>query len=103
MGKLTVLIGAPSNGGDGAVDSVNGKTGIVLLNGTDIPLLNGTTTPTVTDSIADLSIEVDKKVDSVTTGEPTGSYAIGNIVSLTQAEYDAGTKIATTIYNITDA
>ena len=39
-------------------------------------------------------------VNSSTTGEPTGSDAILNIVSLTQAEYDAGTKIATTLYVI---
>ncbi len=46
---------------------------------------------------------LDKKVNSVTTGEPTGSDVVLNVVSLTQAEYDAGTPIATTIYNITDA
>jgi hypothetical protein len=39
-------------------------------------------------------------VNSSTTGEPTGSDVILNIVSLTQAEYDAGTKIATTFYII---
>ena len=43
------------------------------------------------------------KLNSITTGEPTGADAIGNIVSLTQAEYDAGTPLATTIYIITDA
>jgi hypothetical protein len=39
-------------------------------------------------------------VNSSITGEPTGSDIILNIVSLTQAEYDAGTKIATTFYII---
>ena len=39
-------------------------------------------------------------VNSSVTGEPTGSDVILNIVSLTQAEYDAGTKIATTFYII---
>ena len=39
-------------------------------------------------------------VNSSTTGEPTGSDVVLNIVSLTQAEYDAGTKIATTLYVI---
>ena len=39
-------------------------------------------------------------VNSSATGEPTGSDVILNIVSLTQAEYDAGTKIATTFYII---
>ena len=42
-------------------------------------------------------------IKSTTIGEPIGSDVIGNIVSLTQAEYDAGTPVATTIYNITDA
>ena len=42
-------------------------------------------------------------INSKTAGEPTGSDVILNTVSLTQAEYDLGTPIATTIYNITDA
>jgi hypothetical protein len=41
-------------------------------------------------------------INSITTSEPTGSDAVLNVVSLTQAEYDAGTKIATTFYIITD-
>ena len=41
-------------------------------------------------------------INSITTGEPTGSYAVLNVVSLTQAEYDAGAKVATTFYIITD-
>lgn len=40
-------------------------------------------------------------VDSTTTGEPSGSDQVVNIVSLTQAEYDAGTPVATTLYIIT--
>ncbi len=40
-------------------------------------------------------------VTSVTTGEPSGSDSVINIVSLTQAEYDAGTPVATTLYIIT--
>lgn len=42
-------------------------------------------------------------INSTTTGEPTGSDVVLNTVSLTQAEYDAGTPIATTLYIITDA
>ena len=42
-------------------------------------------------------------INTTVTGEPTGSDLVLNIVSLTQAEYDAGTPVATTIYNITDA
>ena len=41
------------------------------------------------------------KIDSVTSGEPTGSDKVLNIVSLTQAEYDAGTPNADTFYIIT--
>jgi len=42
-------------------------------------------------------------IDSVTTGEPTGSDAVLNVVSLTSAEFAAGTPVATTLYLITDA
>ena len=40
---------------------------------------------------------------SNTTDEPSGSDSIANIVSLTQAEYDAGLISQTTLYIITDA
>ena len=39
--------------------------------------------------------------NSGTTGEPSGSDVMVNIVSLTQAEYDAGTPVSTTLYIIT--
>ena len=39
-------------------------------------------------------------INSTVTGEPTGSDLVLNVVSLTQAEYDAGTKVATTLYVI---
>jgi len=41
-------------------------------------------------------------IDSIVDGEPTGSDRVINVVSLIQAEYDAGSKIATTLYIITD-
>ena len=47
-------------------------------------------------------IALDNKVGSVTTGEPTGSNKVPNMVSLTQAQYDAGTPISDTFYVITD-
>lgn len=50
-------------------------------------------------------VEVGSEVNTInskTAGEPTGSDVILNTVSLTQAEYDAGTPIATTLYVITD-
>ena len=46
-------------------------------------------------------------IKSITTGEPVGSDSIGNVVSLTQAEYDTGVAFSlinpTTTYLITDA
>ena len=54
-----------------------------------------------------VTTEEENTIDSITSGEPTGSDQVVNVVSLTQAEYDAGvialTINATTIYNITDA
>jgi hypothetical protein len=44
---------------------------------------------------------IDAGVKSSTSGEPSGSDSVINIVSLTQAEYDAGTPVATTLYIIT--
>ena len=40
-------------------------------------------------------------INTTATGEPTGSDLVLNVVSLTQAEYDAGSKVATTFYIIT--
>jgi hypothetical protein len=40
-------------------------------------------------------------VTSVTSGEPSGSDQVINIVSLSQTEYNNGTKVATTLYIIT--
>jgi hypothetical protein len=42
-------------------------------------------------------------VKTTTASEPSGSDKVINMLSLTQAEYDAGTPIATTFYIITDA
>jgi hypothetical protein len=39
-------------------------------------------------------------INSTVTGEPTGSDVVPNIVSLTQAEYDAGTPVSNTLYII---
>ena len=39
-------------------------------------------------------------LDSDLTGEPSGSDIVINVVSLTQAEYDAGSPVSTTLYNI---
>jgi len=40
-------------------------------------------------------------IESAVAGEPTGSDVVLNVVSLTQAEYDAGTPVTTTFYIIT--
>ena len=39
-------------------------------------------------------------INSTTTSEPTGSDLVYNVVSFTQAEYDAGSPVATTFYLI---
>jgi|GEM_PF-2682344 len=50
-----------------------------------------------------VTTEEENTINSVTTGEPSGSDVVANVVSLTQAEYDAGSPNATTFYIITDA
>lgn len=80
-------------GGSGEVtDATTTVKGIVKLAG---DLAGTADAPTVPELV--------NKVSSVLTGEPTGATAIKNMVSLTQAQYDAGTKVATTLYIITDA
>ncbi len=154
--KVKIVVGFPANGGGGGdVDSVNGQTGVVVLDKSDIglsnvdntsdadkPISNATQTAlddlqqeipnpnnlvnqfttdtqgvsgrftvqtpldTNTSDAASVGYVLGKtndKVSSNTTGEPTGSDVVLNVVSLTQAEYDAGTPIATTFYLITDA
>ncbi len=39
-------------------------------------------------------------INSATSGEPSGSDVVLNVVSLTQAEYDASTPVSTTFYII---
>jgi len=48
-----------------------------------------------------VAINPPKALDSKVTGEPTGSDQVLNVVSLTQAEYDAGTPVTGTFYIIT--
>lgn len=51
--------------------------------------------------------KTDNKLNSVTTGEPTGATVIGNVVEISQADYDtafnAGNLVATTLYLTPDA
>ena len=70
------------------------KTGITAQQSADI---------TANNAKVGVTNEEQNTINSVTTGEPTGSDVVLNVVSLTQAEYDAGTPVATTLYVITDA
>lgn len=51
--------------------------------------------------------KTDDKLNSTTTGEPTGASVIGNVVEISQADYDtaftAGNLVATTLYLTPDA
>ena len=95
------------NSGDNTGVEVSVSSGIKLTTDEDINIVNPLATDeTITkvigrDSNGNLK-EVDK-VSTTTSNEPTGSTQVLNMVSLTQAEYDAGTKNATTFYIITDA
>jgi copper chaperone CopZ len=69
-------------------------------------LIDGTTNKAFTDTEqTKLSgIATGAEVNTINTalaGEPAGSDLVLNAVSLTQAEYDAGTPVATTFYIIT--
>jgi|TARA_R110002051_G_scaffold301890_1_gene369990 hypothetical protein len=73
-------------------------------NQSDLTIVEGQTVILQAENIAqqlELNSLQSDKLNSVTTGEPTGSDKVLNMVSLTQAEYDAGTPIATTFYIIT--
>jgi hypothetical protein len=78
----------------GEVNLNTAKTGITTQQATDI---------TTNNAKVGVTDEEENTINSVVSGEPTGSDVVLNVVSLTQAEYDAGTPIATTFYAITDA
>ena len=59
----------------------------------------------VEDSTEEVTVVVNQEgeintINSIVSGEPTGSDVVLNVVSLTQAEYDAGGIISTTLYII---
>ena len=69
-------------------------------------LIDGTTNKafTATEQTKLTGIATGAEVNTINTalaGEPAGSDLVLNAVSLTQAEYDAGTPVATTFYIIT--
>ena len=89
-GYLTSVTPAP-------VDSVNAKTGVVILDGTDIPLLTGTTTPTITQSIATKE-EVLTDVTKTASFSPSGDDSINFICDSAIAivvTFDTGALTAT--------
>lgn len=93
-------------GGGGAVDSVNGQTGVVVLDADDISDAATTNKFTTAADISKLSgiasgAEVNT-IDSDPTGV-TGADQVTNVMSLTQSEFDAITPNASTFYIITDA
>jgi hypothetical protein len=83
------------------VQSVAGRTGAVTLAKADVDLGNVDNTSDLNKPISTATqTALDAKVSSDITGI-TGADQITNMVSLTQAEYDAiGTKSATTFYVI---
>ena len=69
-------------------------------------LIDGTTNKAFTDTeqtkLAGIAAGAEvNTINTALTGEPAGSDLVLNAVSLTQAEYDAGTPVATTFYIIT--
>jgi hypothetical protein len=68
------------------------------------PFLDGDKTKLDANTTKLAGIEAGAEVNTINTalaGEPLGSDLVLNAVSLTQAEYDAGTPVATTFYIIT--
>lgn len=88
---------------------VTGDTELTIaVDAVDIPMLSATGTPDSTNFLRGdnvwAGIETGAQVNTINTalaGEPTGSDLVLNVVSLTQAEYDAGTPVSTTFYIIT--
>ena len=95
------------SGGGGAVDSVNGQTGVVVLDAEDVgaqPTLTAGTGITITNNV--ISSTATGSVQTVNSQQPDGN---GNVVTqreLTQAQYDALTpeeKNNGVLYMITDS
>ena len=57
MADIRVVIQKPISGGGGAVDSVNGKQGVVVIDGTEIELIDGGGV-SVTQAVSDLDADV---------------------------------------------
>lgn len=98
-------------GGGGGVQTVTGEgvggtaanPVLSFPNPSDIGLGNVDNTSDANKPISNATQSaLNDKVNSVTTGEPTGASVIGNIVEISQADYDtaqaAGNLNATTLY-----
>lgn len=107
--SIKVLVGTPALNGSNGVQTVTGDG----VNNSDPknPVLSFPTPTDIGalesgDNVSELANDANYEtntINSIKTGEPTGSDQVLNVVSLTQAEYDAGTPIPTTLYIITDA
>ena len=78
-------------------ETIDGNLTATLNNGDTLDIIESSGN-WVTQTVGEVNT-----INSTTTGEPTGSDVVLNVVSLTQAEYDAGTPVSTTFYIITDA
>jgi hypothetical protein len=108
--------------GTTSTTALAGNTDLLQIGLTSTTALAGNTTTITAQQATDISDNNDKisfdatssgklagietgaevnTIDSITSGEPTGSDQVINVVSLTQAEYDNGNKVATTFYIIT--
>lgn len=106
--EQTKLAGIETGAEVNIVDSVNSQTGVVVLDADDIDDTSTTHKFTTAGDISKLAgIETGAEVNTInsdpTTDGVTGSDQVTNIVSCTQAEYDAGTPDSATFYLITDA
>tara|TARA_R110002096_G_scaffold300570_2_gene495278 strand:- start:506 stop:943 length:438 start_codon:yes stop_codon:yes gene_type:complete len=83
----------------------NSKVGITVDQANDIEDNTLKYSYPTADASKLVGIEAGSEVNTINSkiaSEPIGSDVVLNVVSLTQAEFDAGTKIATTFYVITD-
>ena len=98
--------------GNGVV-SVNGQTGVVVLDTDDITeaanLYYTEARVTANTSVADntaktgVTNEEENTINTELEAGMTGEDLVLNVLSLTTAEYGAGTPVSTTFYIITDA
>ena len=105
--NLGLLSAAETASTDYATAAQGATADTALQNGdTFDELIDGTTNKafTATEQTKLTGIATGAEVNTINTalaGEPAGSDLVLNAVSLTQAEYDAGTPVATTFYIIT--